>query len=70
VTSLTVASSPSACVPEYMSWFKMVSHTYIRRGELRDRHSVVPRHRLRSLDVEQAGPSSQDERVQNKIIVM
>jgi len=36
VTGLRVASSPSACVPEYMSWFRTVSHPYIRRGELGD----------------------------------
>ncbi|XP_068498074.1 uncharacterized protein [Phaseolus vulgaris] len=43
VTGLRVASSPSACVPEYMSWFRTVSHPYIHRGELGDRPSVVPR---------------------------
>jgi len=62
VTGLTNASSPSACVPEYMSWFRTVSHPYICRGELEDRPSVVPRRRLRSPNVEQAGLSSQDER--------
>jgi len=61
---LRVAYSPSACVPEYMSWFRTVSHPYIRRGELGDRPSVVPRRHLRSPNVEQAGPSSQDERAQ------
>ncbi|XP_068471118.1 uncharacterized protein [Phaseolus vulgaris] len=53
VTGLRVASSPSTCVPEYMSWCRAVSHPYIRRGELGDRPSVVPRHRLRSPNVEQ-----------------
>ncbi|XP_068484433.1 protein MAINTENANCE OF MERISTEMS-like [Phaseolus vulgaris] len=62
VTGLRVASSPSACVPEYMSWFRTVSHPYIRRGELGDRPSVVPRRRLRSPNAEHAGHSSQDER--------
>ncbi|XP_068498557.1 protein MAINTENANCE OF MERISTEMS-like [Phaseolus vulgaris] len=52
VTGLTATSSPSACVPEYMSWFRTVSHPYIRRGELGDRPSVVPRRRLRSPNAE------------------
>ena len=38
-----------------------MSHPYIRRGELGDRPSVVPRRRLRSPNAEQAGLSSQDE---------
>jgi len=61
VTGLRVASSPSACVPEYMSWFRTVSHPYIHKGEFGDRPSVVPRRRLRSPNAEQAGHSSQDE---------
>ncbi|XP_068504193.1 protein MAIN-LIKE 2-like [Phaseolus vulgaris] len=64
VTGLRVASSPSACVPEYMSWFRTVSHPYIRRGELGDRPSVVPHCCLHSPNAEQAGHSSQDERAQ------
>ncbi|XP_068498257.1 protein MAINTENANCE OF MERISTEMS-like [Phaseolus vulgaris] len=67
VTGLTAASSPSACVPEYMSWFRTVSHPYIRRGELGDRPSVVPRRRLCSPNAEQAGLSSQDERAHSGI---
>ena len=47
-TSLTVASSPSACVLKYMSWFRTVSNPYIHRGELGDQPSVVPCRRLRS----------------------
>jgi len=62
VIGLRVASSPSACVPKYMSWFRTVSHPYIRRSELGVRPSVVPRRRLRSPNAEQAGHSSQDER--------
>jgi len=62
VIGLIVASSPSACVPEYMSWFRTVSHPYIRRGELGDLPSVVPRRRLHSPNAEQTSISSQDER--------
>jgi len=64
LTGLRVASSQSACVPEYMSWFRTVSHPHIRKGELGDRPSVVPCRRLRSPNVEQEGPLSQDERTQ------
>jgi len=64
MTGLRVASIPFACVLEYMSWFRTVSHPYIRRGELGDRPSVVPRRRFRSPNADQAGLSSQDERAQ------
>ena len=62
VTSLTVVYSPSACVPEYIFWFRTLSHSYIPICELGDQLTVVPRRRLRSPDAEQASPSSQDER--------
>jgi len=64
VTGLRVASSPSTCVPEYISWFRTISHPYIRRGELGDRPNVVPRRHLRSPNAEQASHSSQDEHAQ------
>jgi len=61
VTGFTIASSPSTCLPDYMSWFRKVSHPYICIGELGDRPSVAPRRHLRSPNVEQANPSSQDD---------
>jgi len=61
VIGLTVASSPFACVPEYMSWFRMVSFSYIGRADLGDRCNVVPRLRLRNPDANQLCSSSQEE---------
>ncbi|XP_068471911.1 protein MAIN-LIKE 1-like [Phaseolus vulgaris] len=57
-SSPMAAEAPGAHVIDQ----RTVSHPYIRRGELGDRPSVVPRRRLRSPNAEQAGHSSQYER--------
>ena len=38
-----------------------MSHPYIHKGELGDQLSVVPHRRLRSPDVDQASPLSQEK---------